>query len=601
VRLDAAAGHPVERLRQRVRDGIFASVPDARAAGVLAALAVGDQGSIDGADWEVFRATGTSHLMAISGLHVTMFAWLASAAVGRAWRRSARLVLALPAPMVARWGGLAAAAAYALLAGWGVPAQRTVWMLGTAALLASLSVRWPWPLVLALAAVVVTVLDPWALLQPGFWLSFAAVGLLMASTSLTPAAEHHGWRARVLAALRGGVRTQAIATAGLAPLSLLCFQQVSLVGFAANLVAIPLVTLVVTPLALLGALAAAAWGLGAWVLQGLAQALAVLAALPGAVWVAPVAPWWAQFLGLAAGALFVLPLPRRLRVLGVPLLLPLVWPPVERPADGRFELVAIDIGQGNAVLVRTRSHLLVYDTGPQYGRDSDAGARVLLPLLRVRGETAVDTLVLSHRDTDHVGGAQALIAGVPVRAMRGSLDDSHPLRAAVVPFMPCAAGDGWTWDGVRFTVLHPTAFERNAKPNGMSCVVRIEDAAGVSALLVGDIEARQEAALVAAHGAALKSDMLLVPHHGSRTSSTQAFIDAVAPSVALVQAGYRNRFGHPAPDVVQRYTTRGTRVVTSAACGAWTWNGVVATCQRARDARYWRPPLVEGDFAVARR
>ena len=243
-------------------------------------------------DWDLFRDTGVAHLMSISGLHVTMFAWLAGLAIGAAWRRSARLTLAVPAPLAARVGGLAAAVAYAVVAGWGVPAQRTVWMLATASLLPVAGARWPWPLLLLAAAVVVSALDPWALLQPGFWLSFVAVALLMASDAgASPqATPRQGRLAAALGGARRGLRTQLVATLGLAPLTLVFFGQVSLVGFVANLAAIPVVTLLVTPLALLGTLAPPLWSVGAWLSAGLSDALGWLAALPGAVWFAAAAP-----------------------------------------------------------------------------------------------------------------------------------------------------------------------------------------------------------------------------------------------------------------------------------------------------------------------
>ena len=590
-RLAEGAAHPFERLRQQVRDAILVRVSDATAAGVLAALAVGDQAAIERDDWDLFRVTGVAHLMSISGLHVTMFAWLAGAGVGALWRRSTRLMLALPVPNAARWGGLAAAAAYALLAGWGVPAQRTVWMLAVVALLRQAGVRWPLPAVLGAAAVVVTLVDPWALLQPGFWLSFVAVGLLAGSEAVTPprAAAAEGWRARAAALVRGGLRSQLVATVGLAPLSMVFFQQVSLVGFVANLVAIPLVTLLVTPLALLGALLPPLWALASAITQGLIGFLGALAALPLAVWTAAAAPPWAVAAGLLGGVVLILPWPWWRRVLGLPLLLPLLAPPVERPAEGRFELVAADIGQGTAALVRTRTHLLVYDTGPQYSPEADAGQRVLLPLLRTRGETRVDLLVLSHRDSDHTGGAATLLRGVPVAAMTSSLEPTHPLLARGVSHRPCAAGQAWTWDGVRFEILHPTPDETAAavKPNAVSCVLRVAGANG-SVLLTGDIEAAQEAALLA-RGAALASDVLLVPHHGSRTSSTAPFIAAVGARTAVVQAAYRSRFGHPAPDVVERYTARGIELVRSDRCGAWTLpaDGTPAVCERQAARRYW--------------
>jgi competence protein ComEC len=598
-RLEGEAGFPVERLRQQVRDAIYRHVADPRAAGVLAALAVGDQAAIERSDWDLFRAAGVAHLMSISGLHVTMFAWLVGGLLRRVWRRSARLVYLCPTPLAARWGGLAGAAAYALLAGWGVPAQRTVWMLGTAALLGSLGLRWPWPLVLLAAAVVVTLFDPWALLQPGFWLSFMAVGLLMASEPPVEVetAEPPRWQ-RVWHTLRGGLRTQVVATLGLAPLTLVFFQQLSLVSFVANLVAIPLVTLFITPLALAGTLLPAVWQVAAATVGVLANALGWLVASPAAVFTVAVAPAWAQAAGLLAGLLLVMPLPWRLRVLALPLLLPLAWPPLWRPAEGSFEAVAADVGQGSAVLVRTHGHLLLYDTGPQYSRDSDAGQRVLLPLLRARGETGIDLLMLSHRDSDHVGGAAALIAALPVARLSSSLEPGHPLLGQRgVPASRCEAGQRWQWDGVAFEVLHPTAedYARGLKPNGLSCVLRVHDALGHSLLLAGDIEAPQEAELLARSKDRLASDVLLMPHHGSRTSSTDALLDGVAPKAAVAQAGYHNRFGHPAPLVLARYTARGIEVLRSDTCGAWIWREGAMACQRDVARRYWHPVALSPD------
>jgi len=602
--LQRAAGHPVERLRQRVRDAIEAAVPDRRAAGVLAALAVGDQGAIEREDWDLYRNTGIAHLVSISGLHITMFAWLAGGVIGWAWRRSARAMLRCPAPLAARWGGLVCAAAYALFSGWGVPSQRTVWMLATVTLLQTLGLRWPWLLVLLLAAVVVTVVDPWALMQAGFWLSFVAVGLLMASSNqeVTPpvdraASRLRRWAAAVWAVVRRDVRTQVLATIGLAPLTLVFFQQLSLVGFAANLIAIPLITLVITPLALLGVALVPLWTLGAAGVQLLNTLLGGLAQLPGAVWVAPVAPAWAQAAGLLGAVLLVLPLPWRARALALPLLVALVWPPRALPAPGEFELLALDVGQGTAVLVRTQGHLLVFDAGPQYSRESDAGQRVLLPLLRALGEPRIDTLVLSHRDLDHVGGAPALLKAMPVGEVLSSLETGHPILALARQATRCSTGQAWDWDGVHFEVLRPLAtdYERALKSNAMSCVLRVSSlgAQPRSVLLTGDIERDQEVAMVAASGDALRSDVLVVPHHGSRTSSTPTLLDAVRPRIAVFQAGYRNRFGHPAPDVVARYVARGIERYATPECGAWRWDSRGAptgVCQRDAVRRYWHHP-----------
>jgi competence protein ComEC len=618
--LDPAAAYPVQRLRQRVRDAIDASVADRRIAGVLAALAIGDQAAIDRADWDLFRNTGVAHLMSISGLHVTMFAWLAGSIVGALWRRMPRVLLWVPSPVAAHWGGLLAAAAYALLSGWGVPAQRTVWMLAAVTVLQALGLAWPWTLVLLAAAGVVTVVDPWALLQPGFWLSFGAVGLLMVSKPVradsprrasgaieasgvgvrgTAGRGGRGALAALAATVRGAVRTQWIATIGLTPLTLVFFQQVSLVGLVANLVSIPLVTLVITPLALLGALATPLWALGAWVTQGLVTALGALAGLPFAVWTVAVAPAWAQVAALIGATLFIMPLPWSARLLAVPLFVPLLLPPKAAPALGEFELLAADVGQGTAVLVRTRAHLLLYDAGPQYSRDSDAGQRVLLPLLRARGETRIDALVLSHRDVDHVGGARAVMGALPVGALTSSLDDAHPLLALANAHQRCETGQSWSWDGVRFDVVRPVAtdYERRLKPNALSCVLRVGGTSH-SALLTGDIEREQELALVAAMGDRLRSDVLLVPHHGSRSSSSAELLDAVKPRLAVIQAGYRNRFGHPAADVLQRYVERGITIVDSARCGAFAWPappGDAGECWRDTSLRYWRhAPVTPG-------
>jgi competence protein ComEC len=590
VRLASTWRHPVELARQLTRDAIGRRVADPQSAGVLAALVVGDQNAIARADWDVFRATGVAHLMSISGLHVTMFAWVAGLLVGAAWRRSARLCLAWPAPHAASAGGLLLATAYALFSGWGVPAQRTLLMLACVGALRFTGRQWPWPATWLAACAAVVTADPWALLQPGFWLSFVAVGVLFATDPGRHSTDR-AWRHKAA----GLLREQLVVTIALAPLTLLLFGQVSVVGLLANLVAIPWVTLVVTPLAMAGGLVPIAWDLAALAMQALAWMLQALAGLPFAVWWGAAPPLWAGAAGVLGGLLLAMRVPPALRALGVPLLLPVLLWQAPRPGPGQFELLAADIGQGNAVLVRTATHTLVYDTGPRYGADSDAGQRVLVPLLRALAER-VDLLVLSHRDSDHTGGAPAVLAMQPQAALLASLEHDHPL-ASLRPLQPCQAGRQWSWDGVDFQVLHPTATEAEAsgKPNAVSCVLRVANGQQ-AALLVGDIEQPQEAALLA-RGAPLAAQVLLVPHHGSRTSSSAAFLDAVHPRWALVQAGYRNRFGHPAPDVMERYAERGIRVIDSPHCGAATWSSATPDamrCERMARRRYWQhrlPPL----------
>lgn len=600
ARLDAALRYPVLQLREQVRDAILTRLAAAaegpaevRAAGVVAALVTGDQRAIDRSDWNVFRATGVAHLVSISGLHITLFAWLAALAVGGLWRRAPRLCLAWPAQSAALLGGLLLATVYAVFSGWGIPAQRTVLMLAVVVGLKLAGRRWPWPLIWLLACAVVVLFDPWALLQAGFWLSFVAVGVLFALNPIAGSAGTISAKAKFLSLLR----EQWTVTVALTPLSLLLFGQVSLVGFFANLVAIPWVTLIVTPLAFAGVLWPPLWQGAAWCVQLLGIWLGWLAAWPWAQFDVAAAPLWAGLAAVIGGVLLAARLPASLRLAGVPLLLPALLWQAPRPPPGSFELLAADIGQGNAVLVRTARHALLYDTGPRYSLASDAGDRVLVPLLRSLGER-VDTVMLSHRDSDHTGGASAVLAQQPQAALTGSIAGEAALLA-LRAWAPCVAGQTWTWDGVQFDVLHPlqaapAVLPRGEKPNAQSCVLHVRAVSGASALLVGDIERPQELALVEA-GAPLAADALLVPHHGSKTSSSDAFLAAVQPKIALVQAAYRSRFGHPAPIVVQRLREHGARVVDSAHCGAATWQSdapEAVRCEREVGRRYWQhdPP-----------
>ena len=626
-RLAETWGKPVERARQYVREAIFTRVDNRQLAGVLAALVVGDQNAIERADWDVFRATGVAHLMSISGLHITMFAWAASLLVAWLWRRSAKLspalCHALPASSTGALGGLLLATLYALFSGWGVPAQRTIWMLACVVLLKVSGRQWPWPMVWLLAMAVVVAVDPWALMQAGFWLSFVAVAVLFASGSPEgDAVNKHGatnsgadyarihWvkginetekrletgffstsMASFGAHLMKTLREQWVITLALTPLSLLLFNQVSLVGLLANAVAIPWVTLVVTPLALIGALWSPVWDAAALAVSVLTLLLKWLAGFSWASVTVAAAPLWCAVAGVLGGALLAIRLPWHWRALGVPLLLPvLLWQPL-RPETGQFEILGADIGQGNALIVRTASHSMVYDTGPKFSRESDAGNRVLVPLLRAMGEK-IDLLMLSHRDLDHVGGAPAVLAMQPQARLVSSIEDSHELQA-LRKSERCLAGQSWRWDGIDFEVLHPLPadYDSNAKSNAMSCVLRISNGTQ-TALLAGDLEAAQELRLAANPDMRpkLKADFLLMPHHGSKTSSTGVFLDAVQPQWALAQAGYRNRFNHPVDSVLVRYRERNITVIKSPDCGATTWQSnqpQKVWCQRELGRRYW--------------
>jgi competence protein ComEC len=448
--------------------------------------------------------------------------------------------------------------------------------------------RWPTPLVWLVVFASVLAFDPLACLQPGFWLSYVAVAVLFAGGSGRPSSGEEG-RGRLYGLLRQWGREQVWMTVTLSPLCLLFFQQVSLVGLLANAVAIPVITLWVTPLALLGMALPWLWELSAASLSLLMALLTPLAAWPWATLNTATPPWPLSALGLLGALLLVLPGPLLFRFWGVPLLLPCFFWQAPRPASGSFEVLAADVGQGNAVWVRTANHALLYDTGPRYSRETDAGQRVIVPLLRSAHER-LDALVLSHQDSDHTGGARAVWAMQPqVQIWRG-IPQEHDL-SALGDSQRCLAGQHWQWDGVRFEFLHPglADYALQRKPNALSCVLKIS-AQGGSALLVADIEMAQERRLLSQGEGALKADVLLVPHHGSLTSSSMAFVQAVRPTWAWVQAGYRNRFGHPAPEVKARYEAVRARWVTSAQCGAAHWRSDAPeqmSCERAQRQRFW--------------
>ncbi len=598
-------GSSLSRLRAASRDAVFAQVQDGRQAAVLAALLMGEQSVIERSDWAVFRATGVAHLMSISGLHITLFAWLAALLISAVWRRSRRLVYAYPAPYAAAWGGLFLAAAYAAFTGWGVPAQRTVLMLAVATLLRVSGRRWPWHFSLLCVAAAVLALDPWALLQAGFWLSFIAVGVLLLQNpaqeqAAVPDKPQPRWHQHLGQGVQKLLREQWTISLALAPLSLLLFGQFSLVGMAANLLAIPLVTFLITPLVLLGLLFHPLWQVAAWALQYLLAFLDWCAAWPYAVLHTAALPWGLGAAAVLAVLLYLALRQQRVAVFWrrgslalVLILCAAAWRyQPARPDAGQFGALFVDVGQGNAVLIQTAHHSLLYDTGPRYSEQSgsNAGDRVLLPLLRAYA-LQPDMLMISHQDSDHSGGAAALLAHLPPKQLRTSMS-AEPDWPVQPPPQPCQAGQRWHWDGVDFAVLHPQAgdYARGLKSNAMSCVLRVSTPTA-SVLLVGDIPEAQERELWLTLGAkGLASTVLLAPHHGSKTSSNYLFLQAVQPRWVVLQAGYRNRYGHPAPAVLQRYAELGLGVIGNAECGAISWQSDAPAhmaCLRRDAPRYW--------------
>jgi len=514
----------------------------------------------------------------VSGLLAWLASWL--------WRRSPDLVLRLPARRAGAAAAIAGALGYALIAGFAVPAQRTFWMVSVAALALS-SGRIASPArTLALALAVVLAFDPWAMFSAGFWLSFGAVALIFFVAEETePAARQ--W-----------IRVQWAVTAGLAPAALFLFAQVSVVGPLANAVAIPAVSAVVTPLAL--AAAVLPWDglleLAAWLMQWLLQFLEWCASLPAAIWQQHAPPLWSVLLALA-GVLWLLA-PRGVpwRATGLALMLPAVALPPPAPAPGEAWITTLDVGQGLAVLVRTANRALLYDAGPAFGTEADSGERIIAPYLRAAGIERLDAMIVTHNDIDHSGGAASVVDNFEVDAVLSSLPAGHPLLALVPGAQRCAAGQRWSWEGVRFDLLHPGSAQAQAKKsNDLSCVLKVS-AGGRSMLLTGDIERPAEAELVTRSAAALAADVLLVPHHGSRSSSSAEFLAAVGPAAAVVPAGYRNRFGHPNAEVLGRYSLMHIRIFRTDRDGAVTVRlserGVDVKGERRQRRRYWHdaPP-----------
>jgi competence protein ComEC len=579
----------------------------------------------------VLRATGTSHLVAISGLHIGIVGGLCGWLAAALWRRARGFGRAGPLVVAAQQVGAAAAllgaAAYAALAGFNVPAQRAWWMLAAASV-AYLGGRRVAPSVLlAFALGCVLLVDPWAVLAPGFWLSFCAVAaiLLVSAGRLGPRhartaggaaddVDAAGWRRRVARGLHGAARraadatrTQYAVTVALALLTVLWFSQIPLLGPVANAFAIPWVSVVVAPTVLVGVVLPApldgvAYHLAHLLVAGMMRAAAWLAEAPRALWWLPAPDGYALALA-AAGTLWALaPRGWPMRWAAPLTWLPLVAPAPGGPPEGAFRLTVLDVGQGGAALVETARHTVLFDAGP--GPEATrAGERIVVPYLRARGIAALDTLLLSHPDADHAGGAPAVLGALRVRQLVGGLPRAHPLwaaaRAAGAAALPCVAGQRWHWDGVDFTMLWPDREPGAAGSNRGSCVLRV--AAGThAALLTGDIDARAERQLIARDRAALAAQVLMVPHHGSRTSSIEPFLDSVEPRVAVFQVGYANRFRHPHPTVWARYLGRGialprtdrdgaVRIAFPPGGAAEAASGFTPEPERYRDAhrRYW--------------
>ena len=604
----APAPPGIPRLRQQLAERISNLLSGDPFTGVIQTLAIGSRSKISTEQWQVFRKTGTGHLMAISGLHIGLVSGFVFWAARAGWRAVPWAVSHVAADRGAAWCALFAATAYAALSGFAIPAQRALIMAAVVLGAKILGIRCPASKALAIAAVAVVGTDPLATLSPSFWLSFAAVALIVAkmnnatvcieNPSRSPSAQNQDEMVSVprfdgggiTQGLRSAVGLQWLLSLGLTPLIWLYFQEQPIVAPVANLLAVPVVGVLVVPCALLGTamvdlappVAGALFSLAAVVLAQLFELLRWLAEYGFSIR-APVAPSPAALLCATVGvSLLLLPAVIRWRWLGLPWLLPLVLATPARPEAGTFWLSVLDVGQGLAVVVETAEHVLVYDAGPVLGEYLDAGQAAVTPFLRSRGWPAVDRVVLSHRHSDHAGGLRSLgpqwrwpelISNAPVEGW---------------PRKPCRPTRQWNWDGVQFKVLHPRVPGAESG-NDASCGLWIGGSAG-QALLPGDLEWRGEAHLVARYGEELAAQVVVVPHHGSKTSSTAPFLESVGPRIAIVSRGYKNRFGQPHRSVVSRYRERAIAWYDTAVGGAVEVRfDIGATAPRVTQDRIDRP------------
>lgn len=614
-----------ERLRHRVRAAVSPFIEGKRYGSVLLALSIGDQAAIPAADWQVFNRAGLSHLIAISGGHITMIAALGGLTVLWAWRRcrfgGRMLAERVPAQIAASLAALLVAWLYCLLAGWGVPARRTFLMLAVLAGAHVFRVPLTASRLLCLAALAVVLLDPWAILASGFWLSFGAVWVLMASASWWGRHMRHARISRSKALVLGlaaATILQLAITVALMPILALLFNEVSLVSPLANAYAIPLVTFIVTPLSLLLALfavlpglelaaAATAW-LGHAVLDVLMRPTAWLAGLELASVGVAAAPAWATLFAVSGLLLAAMPYGLPMRRAAWLLVLPALFWRAERPPPGGWNLFALDVGQAGSLVVQTARHVLVFDTGLRSGPESDGGARIVLPFLKALGERAIDVLVVSHADIDHAGGVRSLLSSMPVQQSYSSFDLRAYLGreagllglAGQLPVMPlamsaCEYGAAWRIDGVAFEFLWPLPGEAGkgsktpVRPNDAACVLRIRGKHH-SILLTSDIGVAQERILVDRGLAGV--DVVAVGHHGSAGSSGAAFVRAADADHAVAQAGAWNRYGHPSPRVQRRWEAAGARFWRTDMDGAVSFRsrpeGLAVQSSRQARRRYWQ-------------
>lgn len=549
----------LDLLRQTIASRIDGLMGDSISGALIKALTIGDRRGLDSEHWRVFTRTGTNHLIAISGLHVGLVAgWLLF--LGQwCWRRSERLTLRLPALRAGAIIGLLGALVYAALAGFSLPTQRALVMLLVAMGGLLLGRRVSHMRSLSLALFLVVLIDPFAPLSPGFWLSFGAVSLILLVVG-GRISSPGGWRQML--------RVQAGITLGLMPVLFLFFGEASTLAPLVNLVMVPWFAFVLVPLSLIGlpllllpGLAGAWYGLTGFLIEYTYRLLEWISVQPSAMIQIAQLPAWLWICAILGGVMLLLPAGLPGRPLGLLMVLPLAFVEPERPGEGEIWFTMLDVGQGLACVVETAEHLLIYDTGPAFASGFNAAQAAVLPYLAAGGQHRVDRLVLSNNDQDHAGGLSTILKALSVQeVLTGETVAMEKARA-------CRDGESWDWDGVRFTLLHPLPQDHFHKANDRSCVLMISNGRW-RLLLPGDIEAEAEARLVERHGDTLQAQVVVAPHHGSNSSSGEAFVRAVSPAWVLFSSGYRNRYGFPKPEVVDRWHAVGAKTLNSADEGA---------------------------------
>jgi competence protein ComEC len=564
--------------RQHIADKLVEIIPINHNLALIKALSIGEKSQITKEQWQILRKTGTLHLLAISGLHIGLVAGFVFFFTQRCWVWTG--IVNYSAPTIAAYNALLMAIGYAALANFSIPTQRALIMLGVALLLIVYQ-RHLQPLtILALALLSVLILDPLAILSAGFWLSFSAVFILMYC---------HNKRLGQLTWLAKLFKIHFVLTLGLSPLLLLFFQQVSIISPLANFIAIPWVSLIIVPLILsavalmflLPSLATELFSLADINLNGLFDYLQRLSDLPFATLPHSQPSLLAMLFAVIGILLLLAPQGIPARGLAWVLLLPLLVGKQNRLNQGEFHLTLLDVGQGLATVIQTAEHILVFDTGAKYSKNFDMGEVVILPYLQGIGASKIDRLIISHGDNDHIGGMPSLIDAITIDAIYSSINQTA--------IHQCIAGQQWQWDQVSFKFLSPTQKPFHSKNNN-SCVLKIDSIYG-SALLTGDIEAKAEQRLVNNAVDELKSDVLIAPHHGSKTSSSQPFLAKVQPKWVLIPAGYKNRYHFPHTQVLQRYQQHNITWFSSANSGAiqisMTATGQQLMIYRNQFGKYW--------------